>query len=246
MSFYLQALANYPEIRNAIYDYVMGDSHLMFSTTSLQYINPYAPLEPGEPVYDHQVIATHFNWQLGSTCRALRNEFLPYLIANTTFWFNGKDAELMDILDRLPDTYKNYARRIAVSGSAALGIDSAALAILPLLENIDFNLEPLEWSPGTVESVDEDFTGVKTNSGLIQYHRDFIQQCFDDQDFFFRDPARIPAAIKLTIGVCFHARIESKVWMLDVRGVKPVPSVDDQDVTFVSSFPPFSPSHSFS
>ena len=41
-----------------------------------------------------------------------------------------------------------------------------------MLESIDFNLEPLEWSPGTVESVDEDFTGMKTNSGLIQYHRD--------------------------------------------------------------------------
>ena len=89
-----------------------------------------------------------------------------------------------------------------------------------MLESIDFNLEPLEWSPGTVESVDADVTGVKTNSGLTQYHRDYIEQGFHDQDFFSQGPASIPASIKLTIGVCFRARIDSKRSLLGDHNVE--------------------------
>ena len=149
-------------------------------------------------------------------------------------YIHGNGCAGMDILSRLPSVYRGGIRRIATVGTASLGFDTATFAMLPALESIEYNTEPLNWVPGTKAEFALHISGMDNGYGLIQGHRDWLHMGHDDQDFLFLSPSGIPTNIQVMVAHCVRIRLPSKQAMLAIRGVGPVPERDDQEVAVVS------------
>ena len=227
------------EIRNRVFKYLAEDAQLYLSATEVV-LHEFVHYTPPSPVRQprlanvHHAEVTDFHFQLASTCTQLRTEYLPVLLANTTLWVHGKDCGANDVLSGLPLVYRSGIRRVATLETAALGFDTATFAMLPALESIEYNMEPLDWVPPTKVEFASYMAGMAYGYGLIQAHREWLYMGNDDQDFLFLLPGGIPMNITVTVAHCARIRLDSKRAMLAIRGVGPVPEKDDQECIVVS------------
>lgn len=228
------------EIRNRVYEYLSEDALLYMSATQVGYrrivhYTPAGPIQQPRLVNAHHAEVAEFPLQLALTCTQLRAEYLPVLLANTDLRVYGYNCDAMVVLSRLPPAYRAGIRRIATLGTAAWGFDAATFALLPALESIEYNMQPIDWYPDTMDTVTREIRGIAQGSGLIQAHRNVVNATFDIRDFLFLDPAGVPPNIKVTVGLCNRIRLESKRAMLQIRGLEPVPERDDQECIVVRS-----------
>ena len=200
------------ETRNTIYKLVADDAMIFMDGLRVA----------GRPKPQIQVLVTS---------RQVRKEVLPIVLAGAFFWFGAINGNLLGVMNVIPIVFSGFIRDIVLTQSAAESLNAAAIAMLPMLRSVEISLGVIDWLAATKEEIlnvtNETATNLSAFRDLFSNHQDFFSSF---------DPTIIPARVQILVSFPIRARSLSKALLLSMEEDPGVPAVDDQEVTFVSSY----------
>ena len=230
---------NFPgEVRNKIYGLLGLETTIWCNANAIiqagNVPTPYTEV-PGfskmvrrVPLSDYPcAIAQIYNWEITETNKVIREECLQYLTMGDTVWvYNGSDIPF-DIARAIPATFTPNIKRIYVSGiDPAIHVDYPAL---PALETVEILTDRMHWNPPDEDNITGNFANsgagmINSSNGLINHTREISN---------FLDTTSPPKRVRIIISTMMLIRIKSRL-MPYLYGSLDMPSMNDQDVSFVS------------
>jgi hypothetical protein len=223
------------EVRFSVYRLILKDARLLVSGNRPLAANSQPGTATTQPSSRDNVNASDFPWQLAATCTKIRGEFLPHLHSATTVYYHKDGPGVFDFMQVIPATYLNGMQQLRTAYSDSLTLRPSDI---PALKRFEIKLPPIEWMPRCKSDVNAAFNGITTNAGLLTMSRQSIRAGLPQGlNAAWLDQIVLPEKVKLVVSTVFRACLPSKIDMLEIRGVDPVPDIDDADVSFVSAFP---------